>query len=70
MVGILLGADLRFDWKPNLRFNFMKLLLFLFWTQMFYTQIKYANQHNIKNVLEVFAVYGIATSVILTYNPQ
>lgn len=65
MFGLLIGADLRFNWKRNWRFIFTRTITTFIWTQILYTQFLYIYQNDIMRNLEVFAVYGIAISVLL-----
>lgn len=68
ILGSFLGVDVRYGWRPNAPYHFMKTLLCWFWVQVFYTQIVYTYKRDTMKVLEVFAMYGISTSVTSIYH--
>lgn len=63
--GTFLGADTRYEWKRNLRFAILMIIVPFTWSQFFYTQFLFFSQNNIMRNLEVIAMYGIAVSVII-----
>lgn len=63
--GYLLGINISYDWKPNLKFYNTIFVLILIWSQMFYTQFLHIKNKEYYKLLEVFACYGITLSVII-----
>lgn len=64
LFGILIGTDMNYKWKSNLRFFSVYILICLFWLLIFYTQAMHLYNNESKRTLEQFAMYGTASSVI------
>lgn len=62
--GIVFGAKTNYEWKRGLRFWLAISYLIFTWSQFFYSQFKYTVNGEHKRIFEVFAVYGVAISVI------
>lgn len=65
LFAVIIGARMTYDWKNNKRFTFTVFITAFVWSQFFYTKIVYIYQDNIIKIFEVFAIYGIAVSVII-----
>ncbi len=66
--GILVGMDLDYKWKWNLRFYLNHFLIGFFWLLLFYTQLKHVYNNERGRTLEQFAIYGTACSVKWNWN--
>lgn len=64
LFGLLIGTHMKYDWTSNPRFKFTWRLLVATWTQLVYTQFLHIYNRNNIRTLEVFALYGVAISVI------
>lgn len=62
--GKLFGSKCCYEWKSNFRFWFAFGYLAFTWSQFFYSQFTHAVNGDFKRIFEVFALYGIAISVI------
>lgn len=62
--GKLIGAKINYEWKGGPPYWFAVSYLIFTWSQFFYSQYKYTKNGEYKKILEVFAVYGVAASVI------
>lgn len=61
--GLLIGAEVRLDWKSDIRFVITKCLTAFMWIQIVYTQVLYVCHGETVRIFEVFSVYGMAVSV-------
>lgn len=64
IIGSVVGWKLDYGWKSNPRHWFTVSYLTFTWSQFFYSQYKYFENGELMKVFEVFAVYGVALSVI------
>lgn len=64
--GKILGWKMDYNWKSNPRHWFTVGYLIFTWSQFLYSQFKYLLNGEHKRILEVFAMYGIAGSVLET----
>lgn len=61
--GKVLGLRFSYEWKYNLRFRFTMTCFAFYWSQIFYSQFKFAANGEHKRIMEVFPLYGISISV-------
>lgn len=59
-----LGWSMDYEWKNNGRSWFVNCYLIFTWSQVFYSQFRYFENGDHMKFFKVFAVYGVAVSVI------
>ncbi|XP_037039731.1 odorant receptor 67d-like [Bradysia coprophila] len=65
LLGMVIGLEMSYSWKNNIRFGITKFLTVLCWSQFFYTQFVNIYQGNAFKSFEVFAIYGVGISTLV-----
>ncbi len=65
--GVILGVNMRFDWKPGVLFANSLFQMLMILSQLTYTQYLHVKTHNYYRLLETLACYGVTISVNETF---